>query len=199
MERDKLKDIDSLVQMYFDGELSEEDRLKVEKILSENTDASNLLKSYQKMSEMLREYYGVEEAGSLVEKEFEKIRRRLRDSESVSIFEKISVFVEEFIRYRKRFWVPVATVLLVILWVAVLMLGFSNKLGVNPPNAPQEWSRVTSISLGASSSMVLEVEDEEGGKTTLFWVIGENEEKEKAGIEGGEANEKKQLDNSGEK
>ena len=169
---------DELIQRYMDGELPEEDRIRAEKLLAEDPSLRSSLEQYRRLSLLLSEAVSMKEVEADLDARFGAIVVGAGEQNVVPLREKLKVAFEEFFMHRKRVWMPAAATLVAA--VSTLALVFALK-GAHeaPPQATAEgWSRVTSVSLGASSSMVMEMEDEEGTKATVLWVLGDSEEVE---------------------
>ena len=168
-------DMDALIQKYLDGELDAEEQIKAGKLLSEDPVLRRRLEEYRRLGLMLREVAGMEEVDSALESSFSRIRRRAQEKEGSSFRETLKIAAEEFFLHRKRVWIPAAAALIAAISTTALVLGLAGRPPAISPSSEEKWSRVTSISLGANSSMVMEVEDESGTKAAVFWVFGDSE------------------------
>jgi anti-sigma factor RsiW len=173
--RDHGGDNDELIQRYLDGELDAEEQAKVARLLMEDPRLRRTLEEYRQLGLMLREAAGMEEARKVLESSFDGIRRKAMEPGGTSFWETFKITAEEFILHRKRVWIPAAAAAVVALSTTALVLWLAGRPSPAAFPSEEKWSRVTSISLGANSSMVMEVEDEAGTKTAVFWVFGDSE------------------------
>lgn len=173
--KDRHSDHDDLIQKYLDGELGEQERSRVEALLREDESLRRRLDTYRQLGRLLGEAVDVEGVEGLLDMRLETILRRAETDEEVSFSERLKVSLEEFFFHRKRVWVPLAASLVAVVSTLALILALKGP----PPEVvepeQERWSRVTSVSLGANSSMVLEMEDDSGTKATVLWVLGETE------------------------
>jgi len=173
--KDRHTDLDDLIQKYLDGELGEQERSRVEALLREDESLRRRLDMYRQLGRLLGEAVDMENVEGLLDMRLETILNRAEADEEVSFPERLKVSLEEFLFHRKRVWVPLAASVVAVVSTLALILALQG-----PPPEPVEpeqerWSRVTSVSLGANSSMVLEMEDDSGTKATVLWVLGESE------------------------
>ena len=169
---------DELIQRYMDGELPEEDRIAVEKLLAEDPSLRTSLEQYRLLGSLLSEAVSMKDVEADLDARFGAIVVGAREPDGVPLREKLKVAFEEFFMHRKRVWMPAAATLVAAVSTLALVLALNGEHQAGPQAASEGWSRVTSVSLGASSSMVMEMEDEEGTKATVLWVLGDSEEVE---------------------
>jgi anti-sigma-K factor RskA len=173
--KDRNTDHDDLIQKYLDGELGEQERSRVETLLREDEGLRQRLDMYRQLGRLLGEAVDMENVEGLLDMRLETILHRAGEGEEVSFSERLKVSLEEFFFHRKRVWVPLAASLVAVVSTVALVLALKGPQPKAVEPEKERWSRVTSVSLGANSSMVLEMEDDSGTKATVLWVLGESE------------------------
>jgi anti-sigma factor RsiW len=171
-------DRDELIQRYMDGELPEEERIRVEKLLAEDPSLRGSLEQYRLLGRLLSEAVSMKEVEADLDARFGAIVVGAGEQNVVPLRERLTVVLDEFFMHRKRLWMPAAATLVAAVSTLALVLALKGAHEAPPRTTDEGWSRVTSVSLGASSSMVMEMEDEEGTKATVLWVLGDSEEVE---------------------
>ena len=173
-------DRDELIQKFLDGEVEGEERLEAERLLDEDPEAQKLLSAYRQIGSMLRQVSLTPEVERSLEQNYALVRQKTREDDSGSFWERFRIAAEEFLLYRKRVWIPASATAVAAAVALIVVMSLTGKPGPDHGETggeiiEEKWSRVTSISLGASSSMVMEIEDGTGTKATILWVLGEPE------------------------
>lgn len=165
-------DHDDLIQRYLDDELGKEKKIEVKKLLAENPALRRRLDEYRQMSVLISEAVNMEEIEGILDTRFSTILSSARETGEVSFWDNFKVGMEEFFIHRKRVWVPAAATVVVAISTLAFVLGLTGKAPEPEPERTKEkWSRVTSVSLGANSSMILEMEGDSGTRATVLWVL----------------------------
>jgi len=165
-------DHDDLIQRYLDDELVKEKKIEVKKLIAENPALRRRLDEYRQMSVLISEAVNMEEIEGILDTRFSTILSSARETGEVSFWDNFKVGMEEFFMHRKRVWVPAAATIVVAVSTLALVLGLTGKAPEpGPERTKEKWSRVTSVSLGANSSMILEMEGDSGTKATVLWVL----------------------------
>jgi anti-sigma factor RsiW len=173
--KDRHIDHDELIQRYLDGELDGQERSRAEALLAEDEGLRRRLDMYRQLGRLLGEAVDMENVEGLLDMRLETILHRSEEEGEVSFRERLKVSLEEFFFHRKRVWVPMAACLVAAISTIALVLALTAPPSETVEPEQERWSRVTSVSLGANSSMVLEMEDDTGTKSTVLWVLGESE------------------------
>lgn len=170
--------VDELLQRYLDGSVTDSERQKVEKLLETSSGAKRLLEQYKALSGLLQEACELKGAMDELDERIGKIKQAVMKSmkENPPIGERVRVALSEFFLFRKRIWVPIAAVATASIIAVFSFIIASLFHHSGEAIGEKMWSRVTSISVGVTSSMIFEMEDEMGNKTSMFWVIGEESE-----------------------
>ena len=182
---DERMERDDLVQRYLDGDLTPEEARLVRDLMSSDPGFQGDARAYRRIGDLLREMSGEgsDEAG--VEASWGKVKERLGAGADGAVEAVGSpgpspsvVCMSELARHRKRYWIPAAGLLAAAASVLVVLATESTVEEV--PGALQDvagmGSRVTDLSLGAASTMVMEVETGSGGTAAVLWVSGDDEE-----------------------
>ena len=169
-------DRDELIQKFLDGELEGAERVEAERLLDKDPEAKKLLSAYMQIGSMLRQASLTPEVERSLEQNYAVVRRKAREEDDGSFRERFRIAAEEFLLYRKRVWIPASATAVVAVVALIMVIGLAGKPRPDGGDIIEEkWSRVTSISLGANTSMVMELEDDTGTKATVLWVLGESE------------------------
>ena len=182
---------DDLVQRYLDGDLGPEEARLVRDLMSSDPAFQADARAYMRIGELLREMSGAAEAEAGADASWVKVKEGIapgaqaRAADSGAGPSPSAVWISEVARNRKRFWIPAAGMLAAAASVAIVLAVGTAVDEV--PSAIQEaaglGSRVTDISLGAASTMVMEVDTGAGGTAAVLWVT--DDEEEPAAREGG--------------
>ena len=169
---------DELVQRFLDGDLTPEEASDAREMLASSPELRRDAETYRRLGDLLREAAGEQERGSDLESLWEQVAGRLdekhvgEDDPGVS-----TVWLTEFVRHRKRYWVPAAGAIAAAAATLLVMLSAPEvpEVAIDLDKASALRSRVTDISLGTASTMVIEVETDGGGTAAILWVTADED------------------------
>lgn len=174
---------DELLQRFLDGDLAPEEASGAREMLASDPDLRKEAESYRRIGDLLREAAGAHDESGELESMWESVSGRLGERRVDEGDPSASrVWVGEFVRHRKRYWIPAAGAIAAAAAALVIMLQAPEvpDVALDMDTAAALRSRVTDISLGTASTMVIEVETDGGGTAAILWVTadedGEGEE-----------------------
>jgi hypothetical protein len=172
---------DELVQRFLDGDLTPEEAMGAREMLASDPELRREADSYRRLGDLLREAAGAQDEAGELDVQWEKVAGRL-DDRRVDEGDpgRAAVWVSEFVRHRKRYWIPAAGAVAAAAAALVIMLGAPDvpEVPLDLEKATVLRSRVTDISLGTASTMVIEVETDGGGTAAILWVTADEDAEE---------------------
>lgn len=172
---------DELVQRFLDGDLTPEEALGAREMLASDPEFRRDAESYRRLGDLLREAAGADVPGGDLEPLWQEVAGRLderrvdEDGPGAT-----TVWLAEFARHRKRYWIPAAGAIAAAAAALVVMLNAAEvpEVPIDMDTAAALRSRVTDISLGTASTMVIEVETDGGGTAAILWVTADEDEQD---------------------
>jgi anti-sigma factor RsiW len=179
---------DELIQKLLDDELDLREAREARELLASDPELRRDAEAYQRLGDLIRMAAGTEErdASEAWEQVEQGLSRPAGDPTDPGM---ARVWLGEFMRHRKRFWIPAAGAMAAAAAALVVALAIQP---VTPPPIPIDTtqavelrSRVTDISLHSTRTLVMEVETSTGGTAAILWVTeGDEEELEEDATDG---------------
>lgn len=170
---------DEIVQRFLDGDLTPQEASEAREMMASDPGLRRDADAYRRLGHLLREAAGTQdlegEVGSAWERVSDGIGGPAADDSGPGV---ASVWLGEFFRHRKRYWIPVAGAVAGAAAALVVTLNVHEvpDIPVGVDQAEELRSRVTDISLHSASTMIIEVETAAGGTAAILWVTEEAEE-----------------------
>lgn len=169
---------DELLQRFLDGDLTPEEASDAREMLAADAGLRRDAESYRRLGDLLREAAGAREQSGELESMWENVAGRL-DERRVDEGDPgvATVWLAEYVRHRKRYWIPAAGAIAAAAAALVIVLGAPEvpDVPIDLEKAASLRSRVTDISLGTASTMVIEVETDGGGTAAILWVTADED------------------------
>lgn len=163
--KDSCSSVSRLVEKYFDGEVTDKEKLLVEGHLQDCSACQDALKSMEGLRTLIRT--PVEEAA---EKEdfpwvWQKIEREIRSQEKLTWWQTLRSWLGVSPFLRKKVWVPAVATLVVLLFITGQIIFRKT------PSYPDS-SVVEYVESGTNNVMIYNLEK---AKITVIWVFEEPE------------------------
>ncbi|MBW2263133.1 MAG: hypothetical protein JRG91_14270 [Deltaproteobacteria bacterium] len=173
--------MDAMVQRFIDGDLTPEEASGAREMMASDPELRRDAESYRRLGDLLREAADAHEQGGELESMWEKVARRLDERRVDEVDPSTTaVWLGEFVRHRKRYWIPAAGAVAAAAATLVFVMNAPEvpDVSIDLDKAASLRSRVTDISLGTASTMVIEVETDGGGTAAILWVMADEDEDE---------------------
>jgi anti-sigma factor RsiW len=161
--KDSCSSVSKFLEKYFDGEVTDKERLLVEGHLEDCQACRNALKSMEELRTLIK--VPVEEA---VRKEgfpwvWQKIERGIRTEKELTWWQSLRSWLNVRPLLRRKVWIPAAATLVVLLFITAQII--FKKIPSYPGASVVEY-----VESGTNNVMIYDLEKE---KVTVIWVFDE--------------------------